>query len=192
MDVHPKYPKWLPAQLRRGWKLSQDINKVYSSALADEMINLLSDVEGHTTPRQCATLFYFAYSQPCEGEVVEIGSFKGQSTVWIGQALKLRGKGEKVTAVDPHINTGDNEVVPQYEEESSFEAFRKNVASAGVSEFVDPIVATSEEAIKAWDKKIGMVFIDGSHRYEDVLLDLQLWEPYVEVGGIIIFQLHVD
>ena len=186
MDVHPKYPKWLPSPFRRGWCVSRKINKIYSEVLSKELADKLLSVEGHITPRQCATLFYFAYTQPGPGTIVEIGSFKGKSTVWMAQALKERAETIKITAVDPHINTREDEVVPKYEEESSYDAFIKNVSSLGLSEWVLPVKKTSEEAAKDSNQPIRLLFIDGSHRYEDARLDLELWEPMVNAGGIIV------
>lgn len=63
-------------------------------------------MEGFLKYREGAVLFYFAYTQPHPGRVVEIGSFKGKSTVWIAKALEISRKDEKV--------------VPIYDEQSSY------------------------------------------------------------------------
>ena len=187
MDVHPKYPQWMPACFRTGWLISRKINQTFASVVEESVAEKLFAVEGHITARQCATLFYFAYAGDGSGRVVEIGTFKGKSTVWMAQALKQRAEeGAKVAAIDPHINTKDTEVVPDYQEESSYEAFMNNVSSAGLDEWVEPVKKMSADAAKDWNQPIRLLFIDGSHRYEDVLLDLQLWEPDVNAGGIII------
>ena len=185
MDVHPKYPSWIPAPFRRGYFLSRKVNRTFS-VLSESEIEMLNSVEGHTTRRQCAVLFYFAYTQPGPGRIVEIGSFKGQSTGWLAYALKLQGQKSKVVAIDPHENTEDIEVVPQYEEKSSYEAFLDNMNRLEVMPWIEPIRATSVEAVESWDQPIGVLFVDGSHRYEDVLEDLRLWEPWVSAGGTII------
>ncbi|MFH1615456.1 MAG: class I SAM-dependent methyltransferase [Planctomycetota bacterium] len=186
MDVHPKYPPWLPACLRTGWGLSRKINKVYSQQLDQAVINNLLAVEGHTTPRQCAVLFYFACSLPAPGRIVEIGSFKGKSTVWMAQALKLQKSTDKIVAIDPHLNTGDRNIVPQYFEESSYETFLGNVSKTGLTQWVQPVKETSRQASEIWNGPIKLIFIDGAHRYEDVLTDLTLWEPFVRKNGIIV------
>ena len=185
MDVHPKYPSWIPAPFRTGYFLSRRVNRVFS-VLDDSEIEMLNSVEGHTTRRQCAVLFYFAYTQPGPGRIVEIGSFKGQSTGWLAYALKLLGQNNKVVAIDPHKNTEDIELVPQYKEESSYEAFLDNMKRLGVMSWIKPVKATSVEAVKTWEQPIKLLFVDGSHKYEDVLQDLHLWEPWVSIGGTII------
>lgn len=185
MDVHPKYPSWIPAPFRRGYFLSRRVNGIFS-VLNESEIEMLNSVEGHTTRRQCAVLFYFAYTQPGPGRIVEIGSFKGQSTAWLAYALKLHGQDSKVVAIDPHENTEDIELVPQYEEKSSYDAFMANMKRLELMSWVEPVKALSVEAAQSWDQPIKLLFVDGSHRYEDVLQDLHLWAPWVSIGGIII------
>ena len=185
MNIHPKYPRWVPAQLRKGWSLSRKINKTVSERLTLEDIEKLNSVEGHTTRRQCALLFYFAYTHTGPGQIVEIGSFKGKSTIWIAKALQMSNQTNKVVAVDPHINTGNVKVVPQYEEKSSYDAFLSNLSKFGLNDWVEPVKKTSQDAVKSWNQPIKMLFVDGSHVYEDVLMDLRVWEPWVSIGGII-------
>lgn len=186
LSVHPKYPKWLPAQLRRGWNLSQKINKVFHASLDNSQIQALFSLDGHITPRQCAVLFYFAYTLQGSERIVEIGSFKGKSTACMATALKLKNIDDKIVAIDPHINTGDSLVVPAYKEISSFDAFMKNISKLALTDKVQPVKEMSKDAAVGWDQQIKLLFIDGSHKYEDVLLDLTLWEPWVKPGGIII------
>jgi hypothetical protein len=48
-----------------------------------------------------------------------------------------------------------------------------------------PLIMTSEEAVRGWNKPIRLLWIDGDHRYEPMKLDFKLWEPHVVEGGII-------
>jgi predicted O-methyltransferase YrrM len=173
VKVHPTLPHWLPSPLRKGWLLSGKINKVLSRVVDESVFNNLSAVEGQINIRQCAVLFYFAYARTDEGKVVEIGSFKGKSTVWLAKALQLSGRKEKVFAMDPHVR-------------DSYETFLNNISRLNLSEWVESVKSTSEEAAKTWNQIIKLIFIDGSHRYEDVLLDLQLWVPRVKRGGVVV------
>lgn len=173
INVHPTFPRWLPVQLRKGWLLSRKINRLFYRIIDDSTAESLFAVEGQINARQCAILFYFAYSQEGTGRIVEIGSFKGKSTVWLAKALQLNGSKEKLFAIDPHV--GD-----------SYDTFLSNVSKLKLSTWVEHVKNTSEQAAKNWNQSIKLLFIDGSHRYEDVLLDLQLWAPWVKPGGVII------
>ena len=45
----------------------------------------------------------------------------------------------------------------------------------------------SSEIAKTWNKPIHLLFIDGSHEYEDVLADFRNFYPHVIPGGIVAF-----
>jgi hypothetical protein len=62
MNVLPKYPLYLPVFLRTGWSVSRKTNALVPKLLTQQQIQQLEAVEGHTTLRQCATLFYLAYT----------------------------------------------------------------------------------------------------------------------------------
>jgi predicted O-methyltransferase YrrM len=186
VNVRPKYPVFLPVFFRTGWNLSRKINNIVPKLLDDRQIQLLETVEGHTTLRQCASLFYLAYTRTkTAGRIVEIGSFKGKSTCWMAKALQLADANEKIAAVDPHINVRNHHIVPAYQEDSSFDTFLNNLKKCGLYQYVEPIKQKSEYAAKSWHQPIKLLFIDGSHVYEDVMLDLKLWEPWLVQGGII-------
>jgi cephalosporin hydroxylase len=175
----------LPRPLRKGWGISLKINRTVSNVLELTDIEKIDKIKGHLHPTEGMTLFYFAYRPACNGRIVEIGSFKGKSTAWLATALKVGKVCDKVITIDPHINVKNPEVVPPYDEPTSYEAMLQNLRDLGLLPFVDPIVATSQCAAKNYNQSIRLLFIDGSHRYEDVLLDLHLWEPWVNVGGVI-------
>lgn len=187
MNVHPKYPGFLPGFLRTGWSVGRKINKLIPQLLTEQQLQQLKAAEGHTTLEQCATLFYLAYtSTKTAGRIVEVGSFKGKSTCWMAKAIQIAGANEKIAAVDPHINTHDHHVVPDYKEESSYDAFLNNLKNCGIDKYVEPIKKTSQDAAENWNQPIKLLFIDGSHLYDDVMLDLKFWEPRLIQGGIVV------
>jgi MMP 1-O-methyltransferase len=174
MNVRPKYPLYLPVFFRPGWDLSKKINSLVPQLLTESQMQQLNSVEGSTNLRECATLFYLAYSSSKNpnGRIVEIGSFKGKSTCWIAKALQMANSNEKVVAVDPCI-------------ESSFDTLLNNLKKSQLTQYVETVQQKSEDAMKNWKYPVKLIFIDGSHRYDDVMLDLKLWEPWVNVNGII-------
>lgn len=120
------------------------------------------------------------------GLIVEIGSFEGYSTIILGKAIAdLSGE---VVAVDPH--TG---ILNETDEEASaflhdtWPLFNENIQKAGISRVVRPLRLTSEEAVVNWKDPIRLLFIDGSHRYEDVKKDFLLWRDHLVRGGVVVF-----
>ena len=120
------------------------------------------------------------------GLIVEIGSFEGYSTIILGKAIA--DLGGEVVAVDPH--TG---ILNETDEEASaflhdtWPLFNENIQKAGISRVVRPLRLTSEEAVVNWKDPIRLLFIDGSHRYEDVKKDFLLWRDHLVRGGVVVF-----
>ena len=47
--------------------------------------------------------------------------------------------------------------------------------------------AFSHDAGKNWQRPISLLWIDGSHEYEDVLTDIEDFMPHVVPGGWVVF-----
>jgi predicted O-methyltransferase YrrM len=106
--------------------------------------------------------------------VVEIGSWKGRSTIALAAGIVTRPASGTVIAVDPHRDGAAHRLLG---EENTFDQFLANIERAGMSEVVHPIKATSECARgQVPDQSVHMLFVDGSHRYEDVSNDIDIWE----------------
>lgn len=141
---------------------------------------LIDSVEGLLLPGQENWLFKTARSLPNGANLVEIGSFKGRSTSCL--AFGCRGAKKRVFAVDSfNGNQWD------FHERGFFREFSENMKRCGLGEYVEPVVGTSSEVAKSWTRPINFLFIDGSHRYEDVLADFAGFFPHVVTGGIVAF-----
>ena len=126
---------------------------------------------------------YRAAKKVEKGAIVEIGSWKGLSTIWLAKGSQA-GHKAKVYAIDPHIGAEEHK---QKGKVWTYDIFLANIKKAEIEDIAIPIVKTSEEANKKWNKPIGLLFIDGAHDYELVKLDFELWYPHLIKGGIIAF-----
>ncbi len=147
----------------------------------DRVEGLLEEEEGE---------FLYNMAKACkdkEGVIVEIGSWKGRSTICLGKGSKAGNK-IKIYAIDPHRGTSTQEY---YQVKTSCEEFRKNIRDAGVDDIIFPIIKISKEAAKIFNEPIEFLFIDGEHDYENVKLDFESWYPKVIYGGIIAFHDHI-
>lgn len=152
---------------------------------SDELISTISNVEGWLSDHEALLLFFLAELAPAQGEIVEIGSWKGKSTICLGEGLRRSEKRGHIYAVDPHqgfIAAGKKKQFSQ-----TYTEFCKNIKSKGVSNLVEPIRKTSIAAAKGWKKSIRLLFIDGLHDYDHANEDYQLWSPHVTNHGIIAF-----
>lgn len=152
--------------------------------------SLAEGIEGWLTAREGAVLHDLASRVDPTTAIVEIGSWKGKSTVWLG-AGSLAGSRARVFAVDPHVGSeGAEERLRQQPDGQaiwSLDQFRANIELAGVAEVVQPVVAFSHVAAADFERPVGLLFIDGDHSYEGVRRDLSSWLPRVVNGGTVAF-----
>ncbi len=139
-----------------------------------EVRNITRDIDGWLLEKEGMLLYRLANRCKGRGVIVEIGSWKGRSTVWIASGSR-DGRNIQVYAIDPH--TGSEEHVEAMGKIWTFEEFKRNILDAGVEDIVKPIVKTSEEAVKGFKEPVEFIFIDGAHDYDSAKLDTELWMP---------------
>lgn len=113
------------------------------------------------------------------GEIVEIGSHYGYSTIC------LASSGKRVHAIDPHYGNPEHQVAGQTF--NSFDQFKKNIEQFNLSKNVNPMVMTSEQASQGWNRPVSLLWIDANHDYEFVKKDYDLWTPFLISNGILAF-----
>ena len=150
------------------------------------------DVRGFLPDHDGQQLFEWANQAAPIGPLLEIGSYCGRSTLWLGQAAKAHDT--VVLALDHHRGSEEHQPGESHHDEAlvdttgqfdSFGEFRRNIAAAGLEDTVIPIVARSETVGPYWQGGLGMVFIDGGHSLDAALADYRAWAPHVLPGGIL-------
>lgn len=120
---------------------------------------------------------------PDGGKMVEVGCFKGHSVVYMASISKPQAKDFTIYAVDTFTGSPEHKkkgITDFYDE------FLNNVVSCGVSNYIDPMKMTSEQASKCFpDESLDFVFLDADHSYQAVKKDIELWLPKVKVGGVL-------
>lgn len=162
-------------------------NKIIS---LDNLSALSSNIRGMITPRAGEELFALAYMQSIQGNVVEIGSFQGKSTYFLGTAVKLSSNG-KMYAID-HFkgNVGkENSYKVDKHDLSDLElGFKQNIKKTFLDNTVNLINEPVKDAInKISDNSVRFLFIDGDHTAEGVELDLELFKNKLRSKAIIAF-----
>lgn len=150
----------------------------------EEIKQMTDDVEGWLLDSEGELLYHFAKNCQRSGVIVEIGSWKGRSTIWLGTGSK-EGNRVSIYAIDPH--TGSPEHRKRYGKVSTVDDFKKNIKMARVDDLVTLIVKTSEEAARDFRDPVSFIFIDGAHEYEAAKLDFDLWFPKIVNGGVMAF-----
>jgi predicted O-methyltransferase YrrM len=142
---------------------------------------LPDDVEGWLTEAQAARLDRCARAVPGGGRIVEIGSFRGRSTIVLARAA---APGVEVVAIDPHLGSdrGPQEIAAQPElGEQDTQIFRANLERHGVLERVRHVRMLSSQA--PLEDAIDVLYVDGAHRLGPARDDLVRWGSAVRPGG---------
>ena len=115
--------------------------------------------------------------------ILEIGSYKGKSTVGLASIALRYGLGP-VVAVDPHTAPA----VTDYghgSAPSSWEDFRASLERAGVAHGVEAHRVHSRDLARGWNRPIRFVWIDGDHTYLGAKEDIELFRRHLVPGGIV-------
>lgn len=150
-------------------------------------------IKGFLDPAEGARLNALAAEVGRLGPCLEIGSYCGKSTVYLGEAC--RRVGSILYALDHHRGSEEHQLGEEYHDPDlydaqgaqmdSFGAFRQTMDRAGLNDVVVPLVAASGVVARAWSTPLAMVFIDGGHSREAALTDYRSWAPRVIPGGIL-------
>ncbi len=153
------------------------------NTFVDNLLRESEKVEGHLSPREMRFLALLAACPTAKGEILEIGSFKGKSTVILARAASLAGNA-RVVAVDPL--TSPSVTDPDLRgEESCLKEFQSNLQRARVSDAVEFHQTFSFELAKEWNRPIRLLWIDGDHTYAGTKIDFDLFSPFLSAGAIV-------
>lgn len=153
------------------------------------ILDIILGAHAILTVNEGALLFSLAKNASQKGVIVEIGSYKGGSTVLLAKGSQ-KGKKDKVYAVDPHPILPSSLAIGNHSEiwpKNPFLVFEKNIKKYDVEDVVIPIRKTSEEAVINWRKPIKLLWIDGNHDYGNVKTDFLQWEKHLIEEGIVAF-----
>lgn len=122
---------------------------------------------------------------------VEVGSYCGRSTIWLGAAA--RDRGTVLFAVDHHRGSEENQAGWEHHDPGVVDVrtgrmdtlpfFRAAVHDAGVEDHVIAMVGRSPVVAAHWATPLAFVFIDGGHGDEPARADYEGWAPHVAVDG---------
>ena len=152
----------------------------------DEALRAIDGVEGWLSEDQARRLWNAALEVRPAGQIVEIGSFRGRSTIVLSRAA---AEGVGIVAVDPHGggDRGPQEITPdQVRGDEDNRVFRANLEGAGVNGRVRHVRRMSDEAHGDVDGSVDMLYVDGAHRYKPARDDIAAWGARVPLGGTLL------
>jgi len=138
-------------------------------------------------------LFELARDHAHLGPIVEIGSYCGKSSVYLGSGARIAGG--MLVCVDHHRGNEEQQRGEEYHDPDVYDEssgsldtlpfLRKTLRQADLESVAILLVARSAAAAAIWNVPAGMVFIDGGHTQVAADTDYECWAPKVVKGGIL-------
>lgn len=137
----------------------------------------------------------YRYAAKGVGPLLEVGSYCGKSTCWIGDAAKETGR--VLFTVDHH--RGSPEMLPVADcynpdvidpvtgRHDTLIHLRRTLERADLEGTVVPVVGSSGQVAPWWRLKVSFAFIDAAHDRVGVMFDCESWGPWVHHGGWLAF-----
>jgi len=144
-------------------------------------------IPGFLGESEARLLGTIAASVPRGGVILEIGSFKGKSTVMLGKVAAHYKLGP-VVAIDPHnFNNAELEAHRTDPDASSFSEFLHNLAASGVGNLVEAHRAYSTGVAPQWTRPISFLWIDGDHSYPGAKADFDGFARHLLPSAVVAF-----
>jgi glycosyltransferase involved in cell wall biosynthesis len=166
--------------------VSFDWFRIWNQWHGDDFDQVMKNIRGGITIQEGSFLRRLA-SGISNGCIVEVGSFQGKSAVALDYGVRDQVNGGHcvVYCIEPHRPfTGfyGGKFGP-----SDRGAFYRTMCNTGAFNNVALINQSSEQVTPGWNEPVGLLFIDGDHRYEAVRRDFNCWDPHIVLDGIVAF-----
>jgi predicted O-methyltransferase YrrM len=158
-----------------------------------EWLEVARTTKGFLDEDEGKRLFELARDHSHLGPIVEVGSYCGKSSVYVGSGARA-GKGTLV-CVDHHRGNEEQQRGELYHDPEVYDAdaemvdslrfLRDTIRRAKLADTAVVMVTASRTAAALCPDKLGMVFIDGGHTHEAANADYEAWSGKVVSGGIL-------
>jgi MMP 1-O-methyltransferase len=133
-----------------------------------------------------------ALRAPAGLPLMEIGSYCGKSSVYLGAAAQTSRR--PLYTIDHHKGSEEHQPGEGFHDPAlvdaagnvdTLPALRNTLRTAGLEEDVVVIVGHSATVARFWSTELGFVFIDGGHSPAAATADYEDWAPLVAHGGLL-------
>lgn len=151
-------------------------------------------LKGFLTAEEASRLYELAKEASTHGPCLEIGSYCGKSSAYLGMGCKENGG--VLFSIDHHRGSEEQQPGQEYfdpelmDKETgmidTFRIFRQTISDLGLEDTVVPIVAKSSLVARYWSIPLSLVFIDGGHTFEAAINDYNGWTSHLIVDGYLV------
>lgn len=158
------------------------------------LLDKVCEIKGFLDHQEGMRLFEIASEASRFGPCLEIGSYCGKSTVYLGTGCKKNNG--ILFSIDHHRGSEEQQPGEEYFDPElfdhrifrvdTFKHFRRTIEMADLEETVVPIVCRSDMPARTWATPLSLVFIDGGHSYEAAYADYDAWAGHIMYEGFLL------
>ena len=158
-----------------------------------DQLKVAEAVKGFLPQNEAIALYNAAVSVEVKGPLLEVGSYCGKSSVYLGYAAQSIGR--VLYALDHHRGSEENQEGWEHHDPQLIDKqkglmdtlpyFRDAIFTAGLEDVVIALVGQSGVIARNWTTPLSFLFIDGGHGEEPAKADFNGWVPKVKEGGIL-------
>jgi cephalosporin hydroxylase len=133
------------------------------------------DITGWSTlPEIYPHVAFYVGLDSSPAKFVEVGVAYGRSIAYLADQLKLANRKDTVEIFAVDIWASQNQ----------YNIFSANMYTCGIRQMVKPIRTYSHMASLGFaDQSLDFVYIDGDHRLNGVMIDIESWFPKIKTNG---------
>ena len=156
-------------------------------------------IPGLTPESVALALADMAAQVPPDRAIVELGTYQGRTALFMAWGAR-QGRGAHVYAIDPWDLPGKRGPYNQnpeggrgkhrkaFTDPGTYNWARYNVRANGYANQVSLIRDFSVKAAEKWSAgPVGLLFVDGDHRYDAVRADVSAWAAHLAPDAVIAF-----
>jgi MMP 1-O-methyltransferase len=155
---------------------------------------IIDSVKGFLDHEEGVRLYELAAEAARHAPCLEIGSYCGKSTLYLGAGCKTANG--ILFSIDHHRGSEEQQPGEQYFDPETYDIsvgsmntlplFRKALTAGELEDTVVPLVTRSSVAARMWATPLSLVFIDGGHSYEAAFTDYCNWARHLIPGGYLL------
>ena len=156
-----------------------------------DQVKVAEAVKGFLPKNEAAALYDAAIAVEVDGPLLDVGSYCGKSSVYLGYAAQSIGR--VLYALDHHRGSEENQAGWEHHDSELIDKqkgvmdtlpyFRDAIFAAGLEHVVIALVGHSGVIARNWTTPLSFLFIDGGHGEEPAKADFNGWVPKVKEGG---------
>ncbi len=158
--------------------------------ISPQLEQIATATKGFMPPDEALALFEAA-SSARPGAWLEIGTYCGKSTVYLGAAA--RTVGAQLITVDHHRGSEENQPGWEWHDESlvdgesgrldTLPSLRRTLRLAELDDVVTPVVGNTQTVATWWRTPLEFLFLDGNHTEQIAQHDYEAFARHLVVGA---------